>query len=121
MGATGHIAIYSYSKFMDQFDEEIIDSFMAHFTSFKMYIQSLEGKYYITRYGGDNFRSGISDLYDVVDQCYNVETDSFNKESRAYEELAAKYFMKLLNRQAFYEMTQFLEKECRLTSWEVWT
>lgn len=122
MGADGHITIYKLDKFYDKYDEETVDSFFGHFTSSTLYIQSLEGVYYMTRYYGDNL-SDCTDLYDVVENCYNKEVADFKTMSYAYSKHEADYFMKFdkEHRECFYEMIDFLEKECRLTEWEVWT
>lgn len=121
MGADGHVTIYDYSKLLDKYDEETVDSFVGHFSGSKMYVQTLDNKAYITRYHGDNL--DYSDLYDVVEDCYIPEEDKFNIKSWSYSSYEAEYFMKLdkEQRKNFYEMIQFMEKEARMTSWEVWT
>ncbi len=121
MGADGHIGIYDYAKLEDKYDEEIVDSFMGHFTSGKMYVQGMSGKKYITRYWGDNYQ--CDDLYDVIQDCYSPETDTFNTKIYSYSAYEAEYFMKFDKeiRKTFAGMIQFLENEARITSWEVWT
>lgn len=121
MGADGHIRIYDFEKFKDNYDEEVVDSFLGHCLSSVFYQQELLGKQYLTRYHGDNL--GVDDMYDVVRRCYDKESDTFNTKSWNYDRYSADYFMKLHqeHRHAFYDMIKYLEKECILTSWEVWT
>jgi hypothetical protein len=114
MGADGHVAIYDFSKLKEKYDEEFIDSFLGHFLSGKFYQQELSGKEYLTRYHGDNYQ--CDDLYDVIQNSYNYETDSFNTKHWAYSSCEADYFFKLDKevRVGFGQMIKFLENECKI-------
>lgn len=123
MGADGHIGIYDREKLEAKYDEEVLESFFEHLGSSVMYRHKLNGKKYITRYWGDNI--WVSDGYQCFKSCYDPENDQFNKVNRPwdYDGYSADYFMKLNKdqRQTFYEIIQFMENECFLTEWEVWT
>lgn len=121
MGADGHIAIYSVEKLKSKYDDKTIELFFEHFGSSVMYRQTLEGKEYITRYWGDNL--GYSDAYEVVQSCFDLEKDKFNTKNYFYDSYTGDYIMNLPKeqRKQFYDLIMYLENECRLTAWEVWT
>lgn len=122
MGADGHIQIYSMKKLEDKYDKEIITSFFDHFGSSTMYRQKLENNEYVTRYYGDNL-SDVSDMYEVIRCTYDPKQEKFNKNYWNYDAHSADYFMKLTKKQrdTFYDFIHYMEKNCKLTSWEVWT
>jgi hypothetical protein len=121
MGADGHIRIYDLEKIEKEFGKEVVNSFFDHFGSSIMYRQTLQGRKYLTRYWGDNLYS--DDLYDMVLSCYNPVTDLFYTDSASYDSYSGSYFMKLSKDQRiqFNYMIEFIEEQCRLTAWEVWT
>ncbi len=121
MGADGHIAIYDEAKFEEKFGKESVEKFLEEFLSGKFYVQELSGKGYLTRYWGDNY--GSSDTFDVVRSCYSREKDSFNTKNWDYDSYAAERFMKFTKkeRKKYSEMIDFLDNDCQITQWEVWT
>src|SRR5271154_5385320 len=121
MGADGHIGIYDRAKLEEKYGRIQTDLFLERFLSSVFYAQELNGKSYLTRYWGDNIQS--SDSYDVVFNSYCALSGEFNEKSYSYSEWEASEFKKLKkrDRNLFADMVQYLEKECRITSWEVWT
>lgn len=122
MGADGHIGIYDHAKLEKKYGKEYTKQFLENFLSSKMYRQTMGGKEYITRYWGDNMMD-CSDLYDTVSNCYCQDTDTFNTKSWSYEKWYGNHFMALTKEQRdlFIAMIGYLENDCRITEWEVWT
>lgn len=122
MGASSSIRIYSVRKLHEKFDEEVIDSFLEHFSSGSMSIHYLNNETYLTRYSSSDYCS--DDLYDVVKQKYRSDLNKFdptkNYVCNMYD---VDYFMKLDEdvRRTFSDIINYLENECYLNSWEVWT
>ena len=120
MGADGHIIIYDVEKLESKYSDEVLEIFYKEFMSSITYRQKLKDNEYITRYYGDNLY--LDDLWDYVRTRYiNVE-DKFQDKYK--DEWECVYFMKEFSkarRKQFREIIDFLEDECRITSWEVWT
>lgn len=121
MGADGHVRFYSEKKLVDAFDQDRIESFFEHFGSSRMYRHTLNDIKYITRYHGDNLWT--ADFYDFVLNCYNPENDTVNEKNWDYDSYSHKYWMELSKEQqaSFYEIALFMEKNCFISSLEVWT
>lgn len=121
MGADGHIKIYDYEKIEHAFDTRVINDFFDHFGSSVLYKQTLHGRKYLTRYWGDNI--DYYDMWDVVHSCYDPGTDTMRTGVYSYDSYSGEYFMKLSKdkRVQFLNIIKFIEEQCQLTSWEVWT
>jgi hypothetical protein len=121
MGADGHIGIYDLPKLEEKFGRIQTDLFLEQFLSSVFYRQELNGKSYLTRYWGDNIQD--VDSYEVVYNSYSAIDGKFNEKSYSYSEWEVTEFKKLkkADRNIFANMIQYLEKECQITSWEVWT
>lgn len=120
MGADGHIAIYSVEKLNNRFKEENVKFFIDFCRTSTCYLQKLEDKYYLTRYWGDNLDS--SDYIDALDY-YDEKKDKFNEQDWSYDSYIVQSLRELEpdKFKLFMYMAKFLEAECRLTSWEIWT
>jgi hypothetical protein len=120
MGADGGITIYDLDKLYNQFDEEAVDSFLGHCGGSPLYEQDLIGKRYLTMYRGDNLH--VDDMYSMILHSYDSEKDIFI-ENWAYNSYTAQYLNKLSkeHRESFKQIVDYLENECRITYWELWT
>ena len=121
MGADGHIDIYDLDKLKCKFGHEKAACFVDYFTSSQFYTQILEGRNYISKYYGDNIY--CDDAYDTILDCYDPIKDAFREKSPSYDVFYAECFMELSKdtRKTYAEMATYLDNDCRLTSWEVWT
>lgn len=122
MGADGHIKIYDLNKFKKQFKPDQVEVFLELILDSTTYVQELKNEEYLTRYYGDNIIS--NGLYDVIRFCYNKKEDLILHTSCYYEDWVESYFKNRTTkkqRQIISNMIEFLEIECLLTSWEVWT
>lgn len=121
MGADGHIDIYDLPKLEEKYGKIQTDLFLEQFLSSVFYKQELNDRWYLTRYWGDNLE-GL-DSYAVIFNSYSTIDGKFNEKSYNYSEWEAAEFKKLKkkDRNLFADMIQYLEKECQITSWEVWT
>jgi hypothetical protein len=107
---------YDLTKFREKYDEELIDSFLAHFDT---EVVETGPSQILVRRNVDSLTNKT--LYSVVQACYVKETDTFRTDSNFYAKAPAEYFMKLFKevREGFDEMIDFLEKECRISEIKV--
>lgn len=122
MGADGHIKIYNLEKLKQLFKPSEVEVFLEITLDSTSYVQKLENKEYLTRYYGDNILS--NSLYDIIRFCYVKKDDVILHKSCYYEDWAESYLKTQTTkkqRQVISSMIEFMEAECLLTSWEVWT
>jgi len=121
MGADGLINIYDLDKLQCKFGHEETTRFVNYFRSSLFYAQILEGRNYISMYHGDNIYCG--DSYETIRDCYDPLKDTFREKSPSYDVFYAECFMELPKdvRKIYAEIATYLDNDCRLTTWEVWT
>jgi len=114
MGYRGEISIYDYGGFIKNLSKDDIALVKKRFLSSSVYIQTLEGKEYLTVYQADNCLND-EPLFDVM-LSYDVRTKKFARNDY-------NYILKCISvreRKRLHELSVLLE-EFNLTYWEVWS
>ena len=118
MCCEGNIEIYDLTKFKEKYPNasELIDIVK----SATVYIQTMQGKEYLTHYYGDN----ISDRSDLLYMLRAYKDHMFDTNDIHYDGsqelwLRKNYYLKQIEQLS--EMARYLVQECYLTDWEVWT
>ncbi len=92
MGADGHVGIYDLKKIK----EKVTEKELEYIRCSMVYEHELEGRQYLTVYHGDNIYSDAQDYDDMI------------------------YGKSEMTREQWDDIWKRI-RECKITSWEVWT